>query len=204
MYTLPLIKTNVYEQAGKFCCQLDIPLRAGGYINVLAVVDSAEILASLKRAGLRFIKKAGKQHAVMLRRRSDGTVAGVEDLGEISGFFSSIGKFVKKIARSKVIRKALSIGKGIIKSPIVRAIVPQAAAAIDAAEGAAKLIRAATSRRSSPKKKRRARMAILVARKQADRERRAKRSLPLPRTMRTASPQAKGTFRYLVQVAHAA
>jgi len=197
------IKTNVYEQAGRFCCQLDIPLRSGGYLNVLAVVDSAEILAALKRAGLRLVRKAGKVHAVALRASNAAGVAGV-DLGEVGGFFSSIGKLVKKIGRSKVLRKALSIGKGIISSPIVKAIVPQAAAAIAAAEGAAKLVRAATSRSSSPGTKRRARMAILAARAQAKREKQAKRSLPMPRSVQQASPAARGTFRYLVQVAHAA
>jgi len=188
------LKTRVWEQGGSFCCQLEIPLKRGGDIKVLAVVTSKEILASLKRAGLRFARRAGRTFAM---------VRGV-DCGEVSGFFSSIGKFVKKIAKNKVLRKAISIGKKIVKSPIVRAIVPQAAMAIDAAEGAAKLIRMATSKRASPAQQKKARVAILAARGQADREKAAQRSLPMPRSLRSSSPAARNTYRYLVQVAHAA
>ena len=176
------------------CCQIDLPLKRGGFLKVLAVVTSSEILRALRRAGLSFRRRAGKQIAV---------IRGVE-YGEVSGFFSSIGKFVKKIANNKVIRKAVSIGKKIIKSPIVRAIVPQAALAIEAAEGAARLIQAATSKRSSPQRQRRARMAILAARAQAKKEARVKRTLALPRGLRRSSRAAKNTYRYLVQVAHAA
>jgi len=192
-FSYPL-RTRVWQQGGNVCCQIDLPLKRGGFLKVLAVVTSSEILQALRRAGLSFRRRAGRQIAV---------IRGVE-YGEVSGFFSSIGKFVKKIANNKVIRKAVSIGKKIIKSPIVRAIVPQAALAIEAAEGAARLIHAATSKRSSPQRQRRARMAILAARSQAKKEARAKRTLALPRGLRRSSRAAKNTYRYLVQVAHAA
>lgn len=191
------LRSRFWEQAGKFCCQLDVPLRVGGSISLLAVVDGRAVIDSLKRKGFTVQRRDGKQIALLA-----GVVVAEAAEHEMGSFFGAIGKFVKKVAKNKVLKKALSLGKALVKSPLVRIVVPQAAAAIEAAEGAAKLISAA--RGKDKKKAAKAKLAIVAAQGQAAKEKQAGKPLPAPRSVRRASPQARNTYRYLVQVAHAA
>lgn len=86
--------------------------------------------------------------------QGSASVAGVyDDFGlpeEVGGIFDDVGKFFKKVAKNKAIRKAVKITKDVIKSPITTAalgvvtggaaIAPMAAAnvAVRLAEQAAK------------------------------------------------------------------
>lgn len=190
------LRSRFWEQNGKFCCQLDVPLRIGGSISLLAVIDGRTVIEAMKRQGLTIQKRDGKQIAVL-----QGVV--IAEGAEMGSFFGSIGKALKKVAKSTVLKKALNLGKALIKSPLVRLVAPQAAMAIEAAEGAAKLISAAKNK-SNPQKAAKAKLAIVAAQGQAVKEKQAGRTLPAPRSVQRASPKAQNTYRYLVQVAHAA
>lgn len=189
------LRSRYWEQDGKFCCQLDVPLRVGGQFSLLAVIDGTQLVQALKKAGLTVVHRNGKQVAM---------IRGIElaEGDSMGSLFGAIGRALKKVAKSSVLKKALKLGKALIKSPLVKLVAPQAAAAIQAAEGAAKLISAA--RGKNKKKAAKAKLALVAARGQAQREKKVGRRLPPPRSVRKASPQAQGTFRYLVQVAHAA
>lgn len=194
-FTYSGLRSRFWEQNGLFCCQLDVPLRIGGSISLLAVIDGKKVIEALRNAGLTVVKRDGKQVA-MIRGVA---VAEADSMGSL---FGSIGKALKKVAKSSVLKKALKLGKALVNSPLVKLVAPQAAAAIAAAEGAAKLISAAKGK--DPKKAQKAKLAIVAAQGQAQKEKAAGKPLPPPKSVQQASPQARGTFRYLVQVAHAA
>lgn len=197
-FMLSGLRSRFWEQNGKFCCQLDVPLRIGGVISLLAVIDGRKVLEAMKRQGLSVVKRNGKQIALLA-----GVVIAEAPENEMGSFFGSIGKAFKKVAKSSVLKKALNLGKALVKSPLVRLVAPQAAMAIEAAEGAAKLISAATNKKN-PKRAAKAKLAIVAAKGQAAKEQAAGKPLPPPRSVRQASPKAQNTYRYLVQVAHAA
>lgn len=189
------MRSRVWEQNGKFCCQLDLPLRVGGSLSILAVIDGRKVIEALRANGLTVVKREGKQIAMI----QGVTFAEGDSMGSL---FGSIGKALKKVATGAVMKKALSLGKALVNSPLVKLVAPQAALAIQAAEGAAKLISAAKGK--DPKKAQKAKLAIVAAQGQAAKEKAAGKPLPPPKSVQHASPQARGTFRYLVQVAHAA
>jgi hypothetical protein len=185
----------VWEQDGKFCCQLDVPLRVGGEIHILATVDGAQLVQRLKRAGLRIEKRNGKQIAML-----QGVVLAEAD--HMGSLFGSIGKALKKVGKLTAIKKALALGKALVNNPLVKIVAPEVALAITAASGAAKLIQAAKGKDKGKAEK--AKLAIAAANGQAQQEKAAGRQLPPPKSVQKASPQAQGTYRYLVSVAHAA
>jgi hypothetical protein len=196
-FMLSGLRSRFWEQGGKFCCQLDVPLRVGGSISLLAVIDGRKVLEAMRRQGLTVQKRAGKNVCLLA-----GVVIAEAADSEMGSFFGSIGKAFKKVAKSSVLKKALNLGKALVKSPLVRLVAPQAAMAIEAAEGAAKLISAAKGKDKNKASK--AKLAIVAAQGQAAKEKQAGKPLPAPRSVRQASPRAQNTYRYLVQVAHAA
>lgn len=163
-------------------CKISIPLRAGlGKLELVATLTSRQVIEAMKRAGLKF----DRGH--------------IEKIGSL---FGSIGKFVKKVAKSGVMKKALSLGKAIINSPIVKLVAPQAAAAIQAAEMAAKLVSAAKG--GDKNKAAKAKLAIVAAQAQAKKENEAGKQLPLPTGVANRSADTRAAFRYLVTVNRAA
>lgn len=175
---------KVWEHASgdAVSCKLTIPLRAGlGTLDLVATLTSRQVIAAMKRAGIQF----SRGH--------------IEHIGSL---FGSIGKFVKKVAKSGVMKKALSLGKAIINSPIVKLVAPQAAAAIQAASMAAKLVSAAKG--GDKQKAAKAKLALVAAQAQAKKETEVGKQLPLPSGVANRSPSTQAAFRYLVTVNRAA
>lgn len=173
---------KVWEHGDAVSCKLMIPLqRIGGYLTIVATLTSKQVLAMMQRAGVKFSRMQMEQ---------------------IGSLFGGIGKFMKKVAKSSVMKVALKLGKAVINSPIVKMVAPQISAAITAASMAAKLVQAA--RGKDPKKAAKAKLAIVAAKAQADKESEAGRQLPLPTGVQAKGPATQAAFRYLVTVNRAA
>lgn len=176
------VAVRLWESPGAVHCRLAIPLRIGGSVTVIATIHHADVQRVLRKYG------------VQLAQGKDPT--------QVGSLFSAIGKAAKKVAKSAVLKKALALGKAVVNSPLVKLVAPQAAAAIAAASGAAKLIQAA--RGSDPKKAAKAKLALAAATAQAKAENSAGKQLPLPNGVASRSPETRATYRYLVTVARAA
>lgn len=177
-----MVGLRLWESPGAVHCRLQIPLRIGGSVDVVATIYHRDVQRILRKYGLQLAE--GKPPEV------------------VGSLFSKIGKIAKKVAKSSVMKKALSLGKAVINSPIVKLVAPQAAAAIAAASGAAKLIAAA--RGKDPAKAQKAKLALAAATAQAKAETAAGKQLPLPTGLQNRSDTTKMTYRYLVTVARAA
>lgn len=175
------VAIRVWESPGAVHCRLQIPLRIGGSVQIIATIFHRDVQRILRKYGLQLAE--GKPPEV------------------VGSLFSKIGKLAKKVAKSSVMKKALALGKAVINSPIVKLVAPQAAAAIAAASGAAKLIQAA--RGKDPKKAEKAKLALAAATAQAKAEQAAGKQLPLPSGVANRSDDTKLTYRYLVTVARA-
>lgn len=177
------ISIRVWEHGDAVSCRLTIPFvpRIGGSLSIVATLTNRQVLEAMKRAGILFTRQQAEK---------------------VGSLFGGIGKFLKKVAKSGVMKTALKLGKAVINSPIVKLVAPQAAAAITAAGMAAKLVNAA--RGKDPKKAAKAKLAIVAAKAQAQKENEAGKQLPLPTGVRNRSPQTQGAFRYLVTVNRAA
>lgn len=178
------ISIRVWEHGGDaVSCKIVIPLipKLGGSLSVVATLTNRQVVEAMRRAGIRF---------------------GTQGAEKIGSLFGSIGKFIKKVAKSSVMKKALALGKAVINSPIVKLIAPQAAAAITAAGMAAKLVSAAKGK--DPKKAAKAKLALVAAQAQAKKENEVGQQLPLPSGVKNRSPQTQAAFRYLVTVNRAA
>lgn len=177
------ISIRVWEHGDAVSCRLLIPMvpRIGGALSIVVTYTNRQVLEALKRAGVQFSRK---------------------QLEKVGSLFGSIGKFVKKVAKSGVMKKALALGKAVINSPIVKLVAPQAAAAIQAASMAAKLVGAAKGK--DPKKAAKAKLALVAAQAQAKKENEVGKQLPLPSGVANRSPETKAAFRYLVTVNRAA
>lgn len=185
---------QMWEEGTKIHCRLTMPLRIGGELTLLATVDSRQVVEELHRRGVYFVTKPGGKVGVQAK------INGVDT--EVGSLFGSIGKMIKKVAKNSVLKKALSLGKALVNSPIGTLVAPGAAIAIKAAEGAAKLVAAAKSK--DPVIARKGKIALLAANAQAKAETAQKRPLPLPRGIANRSPETRGAFRYLVTVAKTA
>lgn len=168
------IAVRIWESGDTVACRLTIPLRIGGSITIVATMTNAQVIRALHDAGIRFSPE------------------------QVGSLFGSIGKALKKVAKSSVLKKALSIGKSLINNPLAKLIIPEAAIALKAAEGAAKLVSAA--RGPDKKKAAKAMIALKAAKAQADKETQAGKTLPLPSGVANRSPETKAAFRYMVTV----
>jgi hypothetical protein len=180
------------DGASKVFCRITMPLRVGGEVSLLATVDSRAYLQEMHRRGIQFVRKENGTTAARIN--------GVDH--EIGSLFGNIGKAMKKVAKVSALKKALALGKALVNSPIGRLVAPQAALAIKAAEGAAKLV--AASKSKNPDRAKKAKIALLAATAQAQRENAAGKQLPLPAGVAKRSPESRGAFRYLVTVARTA
>jgi hypothetical protein len=165
---------RVWERGDTVFGQLTLPLRAGGQIAVQLSVTSKQVIAALKRAGFRFDTRAQAQ---------------------ISGLFGSIGNFVKKVAKSSIVKGIVKGAKSL--APIVKMVVPGAAQALEAANMGMKLISAA--RGGNPK----AKLALKAATAQAELENRTGKQHPVPSSVQAKGPMAANAFRYMVTVKRA-
>lgn len=172
---------RVWEHGDAVSCRLTVPLRIGGSLAIVATLTNRQVLESMRRAGVQFSK---------------------EEFERVGSIFGGVGKFLKKVAKSSVMKVALKLGKAVINSPIVKLVAPQVAAAITAAGMAAKLVEAA--RGKDPKKAAKAKLAIVAAKAQAAKETQLGRQLPLPTGVANRSPATQAAFRYLVTVNRAA
>jgi hypothetical protein len=187
-----MINVRVWEDGPtKVCASMVLPLRIGGTITLLATIDSRAVVLAFAKRGVRFLPKGDGSHALT-------TTDGVE----LGSFFGSIGKALKKVAKVTALDKALSLGKALVNSPIGKLVAPGASAAIHAAAGAAKLVKAA--RGKDPVKAQKAKLALVAAKAQAKAETSAGRQLPLPSGVANRSAETRGSFRYLVTVAKVA
>jgi hypothetical protein len=164
---------RIWERGDTAFAQLTIPLRGGGAISVALSLSQEQVLAYLHSIGVRFSKEEQKQ---------------------IGSLFGNIGKFIKKAAKSTVLKGVLKLGKGIVDSPLVKLIAPEAALAIEAASGAAKMIKAAKA--GNPK----AKLAMKAAEAQANLETQHGQQLPVPSGVAAKGPEATAAFRYMVTV----
>lgn len=166
---------RVWERGDTVFGQLTLPLRSGGQIALQLSVTSKQVIQALHRAGFRFTGAAAQQ---------------------ISGLFGSIGNFVKKVAKSSIVKGIIKGAKSL--APIVKMVVPGAAQALEAANMGLKLISAA--RGGNPK----AKLALKAATAQADLENKAGKQLPVPSSVRSKGTAATNAFRYMVTVQRAA
>lgn len=165
---------RIWEDKNCVYGKLTLPLRGGkGALSILLSVSDAQVIEYLHRAGIRFNPKAQ---------------------AEIGSLFGGIGKLIKKVAKNSVLKGVVSVAKGVISSPLVKMIAPQAALAVEAASGAAKMISAA--RAGNPK----AKLAMKAAVAQADLETKQGQQLPVPTGVAAKGPQAAMAFRYMVTV----
>lgn len=167
---------RVWEVGDTVFGRMTIPLRGGGSIGVLLSITHRQVIAALRKAGIKL------------------------PAAEIGSLFGSIGKFVKKVAKSGVVKGLLKVGKN-IAGPVIKAVVPGAAAALEAASGAMKMIKAAKS--GSPAQKQKAKLALKAATAQAELENRSGKQLPVPTGVRAKGPAAAAAFRYMVTVKRA-
>lgn len=172
------IAIRIWEAGDAAHCRLLIPLKDGGSIAIVATLTHRQVLEALHRAGIKFSPQ------------------------QVGSIFGGIGKALKKVAKVGVLKKALSLGKALINNPLVKLVAPQAAIAIAAASGAAKLIQAAKG--PDKKKAEKAKLAIRAAQAQAALENKAGKQLPLPTGVANRAPETKAAFRYLVTVNRAA
>lgn len=173
------IAVRYTEKQGVIACTLRIPLaKLGGYVDVHASITLARVVDALRRLGVTFKRE------------------------EVGSFFGSIGKAVKKIGKISVLKKALSLGKSLLNSPLVSFIAPEISIAIKGAAGAAKLI--AASKGSDPNKAKKAKLALAAANAQAKLEDEHGKPLPLPAAVQSRPAESRAAFRYLVTVNRAA
>ena len=169
---------RVWERGDTVFGQLALPLHGGGNITLTMSVTSQQVVQALHAAGFRFTAETAQQ---------------------IGSLFGNIGKFIKKVAKSSIVKGIVKAGKGLLKTaaPIVKMVVPGAAQALEAANGAIKLINAA--RGGNPK----AKLAVKAAAAQAELEQKQGRQMPVPTGVRNKGPAAAAAFRYLVTVKRA-
>lgn len=168
---------RVWESGDAVFGRLTLPLRGGGSFSFLLTVTHRQVVQYLHAMGVRFSPK---------------------EQAEIGSIFGSIGKLVKKVAKSSVMKGILKVAKGVANSPLVKMIAPAAAMAIEAASGAAKLIKAAQG--GNPK----AKLAMKAAVAQADLETKEGKQYPTPSGVAAKGPQAAMAYRYMVTVAKVA
>ena len=177
------LSMRVWEHGDAVSCRLTIPMlpRIGGSLTIVTTLTSRQVMEALKRAGFQFSK---------------------QNMEHVGSLFGGIGKFLKKVAKSSVMKFALKIGKAVVNNPLVKIVAPQVSAAIAAAGMAAKLVQAA--RGKDPKKAAKAKLAIVAAKAQAAKENAAGKQLPLPTGVQKKGANTQAAFRYLVTVHRAA
>lgn len=164
---------KVWEQGDTVFGRLSLPMRGGGALSITLTCSQAQVIAYMHAMGIRFDQRAQAQ---------------------VGSLFGSIGNLVKKVAKNSVIKGVLKVGKGIVGSPLVKLIAPEAAIAVEAASGAAKMITAAKA--GNPK----AKLALKAAVAQADLEKKTGQQMPVPSGVAAKGPHAAIAYRYLVTV----
>lgn len=101
------------------------------------------------------------------------------DLDEVGGIFGSIGRFFKKITKSKALKKAVKITKGIIKNPITTAAlgVVTGGASVPFTASASAALRLAEAAKKGGATGKKARRLMKSTLKQAKKEEARKRAI---------------------------
>ena len=166
---------RLWEVGDSVFGRLVLPLRGGGALTIVVQLMQAQVIRAMREAGIRF---SPQQQAA------------------IGSVFGGIGNFVKKVAKSSVlkslVKSATSLG-----GPLLKMVVPGAAQALEAANGAMKLIQAA--KKGNPK----AKLALKAATAQATLENQQGKQLPVPSGVQAKGPAAAAAFRYMVTVKRA-
>lgn len=150
------MKYIITEKDGVFTARLPLALRDG---RTLWISASASIGDTYRELGL------------------DPAMIGMEEVGGFPGsMFKSIGKAVKKITKSKVLRQVVKIGKSVIKSPITSVALGAVTggAALPALAAANVAVRVAEAATKGGKKGNAARKILKVSKQAADKEQRRK------------------------------
>jgi len=166
---------RLWEKGDTVYGQLVLPLRGGGTLALQVKLTQAQIIQAMKNAGIRFT---------------------AQEQAAIGSAFGNIGKFIKKVGKSSIL-KTLVKTAGKLTGPILTSVVPGAAVALAAANGAMKLVAAA--RKGNPK----AKLALKAATAQADLENKQGKQLPVPSGVAAKGPATAAAFRYLVTVKRA-
>lgn len=172
---MPPVKMRVWEQGNAAFGRLTLPMRGGGELSILVTLTHKQVLDTLRRAGVRFSQT---------------------ELARIGSLFGGIGKFVKKVAKSGVVKGMLKVGKAITATGLL-SVVPGVGPLMAAASGAAKLVNAAKGGGAKAVK---AKLALKAATAQADLETQKGRQLPVPTSVREKGPEAEAAYRFLVTV----
>lgn len=149
----------ITEKNGVLTARLPLALRDG---RTLWISASASIADTYRELGL------------------DPAMADMEDVGGFPGsLFKSIGKAVKKIAKSKVLRTVAKVGKSIIKSPITSVALGAVTggAALPALAAANVAVRVAEAATKGGKKGKAARKLLKASKRAADKDTRRKVAL---------------------------
>lgn len=173
------MRYTITEKNGVYTATLPLALRDG---RVLVIRGSASIADTYRELGL------------------DPRIHAYVDSPEVGGFpgslFKSIGKAVKKITKSKVLRKVVGVGKSILKSPITTVALGAVTggSALPALASANVAIRLAEAATKGGKKGKAARKVLKAAKRTTDRKRRklAKARVVKQRLIRSGklNPQA--------------
>lgn len=151
------MKYTITERNGVYTATLPLALRDG---RTLLIRGSASIADTYRELGL------------------DPRIHAYADSPEVGGFpgslFKGIGKVVKKITKSKVLRKVVGVGKSILKSPITTVALGAitGGSALPALASANVAIRLAEAATKGGKKGKAARKVLKAAKHKTDRRRR--------------------------------
>jgi hypothetical protein len=157
---------TIEEKAGTYTCTIPLKLKDGRTLYVQGKASVQEVANELGFSPQSF--------------------------EEVGGIFGSIGKFFKKIAKSKAVRKALKITKSIVKNPITTAAlgVVTGGASVPFTAAASAGLRLADMAKKGGKAGRAARRTIKASmraskKQQARKKAALKRKLAAKKAMRT-------------------
>lgn len=144
------MKFEITEQNGVYTCTIPLQMRDG---RVCLIQGRASIAEVAKDFGFS-----------------------PNEFAEVGGIFGSIGKFFKKVAKSKAIRKAVKITKGVLKNPITSAAlgVVTGGASVPFTASAAAALRIADAARKAGKKGLKAKRLMKATLRQAEKEEKLK------------------------------
>lgn len=167
---------TITEEGGTYTCTVPLKLKDGRTLYVQGRASVAEVAEELGYSPQSF--------------------------HEVGGIFGSIGKFFKKIAKSKAVRKAFKITKSIVKNPITTAAlgVVTGGSSVPFTAAASAAVRLAEKAKKGGKAARAARRTIKASMRASDKQRARKkaalkRKLAAKKAMRTRGRIPKAVRR---------
>lgn len=147
------MRYRITEQGGVYTCEIPLQMKDGRILLVQGRASIPEVMAELGFSQ--------------------------DEFDEVGGIFGSIGKFFKKITKSKALKKAVKITKGIIKNPITTGAlgIVTGGASVPFTASASAAIRLAEAAKKGGKKGKKARRLMKATLKQAKKEAARKRAI---------------------------